>query len=652
MKNILISLIFLVLVLLLIHPVDNNDVWMHLKSGELMAKDMRVMSTDKFSYTIEGRPWLNHQWLSQMIFYFFYSKLGLNSLIFLQLALILLAFMMMFKNAYNGRNWLLYVFLTLLIILFSQEGFLVRPLVFSAFLFSVFVFMLDGYKYGRTPEKEKWLYVLIPLQVLWVNLHGAAITGIFLIWAYILGEFIDRRLREFRDNTSVNNKKYKRLLFVGIAVLISAGITPYGYNAILFPIRELNQMYFIREWLPSVDRDMLLNSGDMPYYRLFLLISFFVFVFRGRFIPSAHIIIFAVFLYLSLSSRRHLLFYGIAIAPCIVRYSEGMGLKIITEGAKKILVKTMAVFLCVYMVLLCSDIFSGRHYVRAHNNLRVGMGKVVFPDDAIDFVISSGIKGNMFNDYGSGCYLIWRLYPHKKVFLDGRNTIYGVNFIREQYIAPLNDFRLFERIVEKYGINFVFLDFSLSMGNLTRFIPYLYYSDRWELVFFDSKVCVFVRNDEINRDLINSHSIDLEKKEVYLEIDRSGYKGTVLRDYINRASFYGTIGLVDIAIDILEDARYSRITGGDLFYNLGTLYLKKEKWSDATIEFTLAIDEERNDVDAYNNLGISYANQGQYEKAIAAFRKALMLNPFHKIARKNMKIAVGQLEAAAKGRFK
>jgi len=631
LKKTLVFLSFILLALLVIQPVHSVDVWMHIKSGELIIKDMQVLKADDYSYTRQSKEWLNHQWLSQVFYYIFYRLFGVNGLIYLKAILIFSAFFLLFKNICRKGTGLGSIFIFVLIILFSQERFLARPLVFSLFLFSLYVFILHRYKYEWPYEKEKILYLLIPLQILWVNLHGAAIMGVFLVWAYIIGEFIDNHMRKgFKRDLTIRDKKYNKLFYVGILVLISTGFTPYGYNAILFPLKNLKEMYFIAEWLPSIYKDTFLNFGVMPYYRLFLFISMAIFIFRARLISSGHIIMFAVLLYLSLNAKRHLPFYGFAMAPCIIEYTKGIKLK-------KIFVHAASILLFIYLLLVSGQIVTGSYFMKMPNGPRVGLGKMQHPDEAVDFIIRSGLRGNIFNDYASGCFLIWKLYPDKRVFLDGRNTIYGSKFIKEKYMDCLRRPPLFEKLVREYNIDHVFLYHALS--NTENLIPYLYYSAEWELVFFDHMACIFVKNSEENKDLIGEYRIDLRKRKEIARPAKYSWQKIYPHDYINRAVFYEKLGFLDMAIETLQDAIILRPEIGDLYYNLGTLYLKTGSWSDAIGELEKAIRYNRNDVDAYSNLGMAYASSGKYKEAIAEFRKALRLNPLHKEARRNFKRA-------------
>lgn len=636
MKIIAISLTFIVLALLVVHPLAEADTWMHIKTGQIMAEEMRMTWVDEYSYTKGGEQWLNHQWLSQIIFYIIYKFFSFNGLVIFSAIMIFLAFVLLFMAMRKKDNWLLAVFLILLIMLFSQNGFLARPLIFSLFLFALFIFILDRYKYFWLPEKENLLYLLIPIQVLWVNLHGASIMGIFLVWSYIAGEFIDNLRRNFKNDFVIRGNKYKKLFILGVILALSTGITPYGYDAILFPIKEFKGMHLINEWLPSVHNDILLNFNGMFYYRLFLFISIFVFIFKGRVISSAHIIIFALFLYLSLSGKRHLSLYGFAIAPCVTEYLKGVKFKAAAKPVKKYLIKTMTWVLISYLLLLGKDLITGRYYLNKGMDSWVGFGTGGYPEKAVDFVLSSGIKGNVFNDYGSGCYLIWKFYPERKVFIDGRNTIYGEKFLKEEFIPCFLDPSKFEKTVNRYKINYVFLYYGLS--NTEALIPYLYNSDNWKLVYLDDKVCIFLKNNDENSDIINRHKVDLTvRKEVAL--NTYGWQKIYPRDYIDRAVFYEKIGLPDKAIETLKDVIKIMPDVKDAYYNLGSLYLAKGMHGDAVKVFKEALKLDKKDVEAYNNLGVTYARMGRYEDALAEFKKALWLNPLKVEAMRNMRLA-------------
>ena len=58
-----------------------------------------------------------------------------------------------------------------------------------------------------------------------------------------------------------------------------------------------------------------------------------------------------------------------------------------------------------------------------------GISQRSYPDKAADFLVENKIKGNFFNDFNSGAYLLGRTFPDIKVFIDGRADPYGDELI-------------------------------------------------------------------------------------------------------------------------------------------------------------------------------------------------------------------------------
>ena len=60
----------------------------------------------------------------------------------------------------------------------------------------------------------------------------------------------------------------------------------------------------------------------------------------------------------------------------------------------------------------------------------IGIAPDRFPETAAGRLLGIGSRASIFNDYNDGGYLIWRLWPHWKVSMDGRADVYGPELIR------------------------------------------------------------------------------------------------------------------------------------------------------------------------------------------------------------------------------
>ena len=62
--------------------VIDPDVWWHLRTGQLMMQNHALFHTDPYSFTRFGEPWVNHEWLSQiLLFNLLYRVSGFGGLI-------------------------------------------------------------------------------------------------------------------------------------------------------------------------------------------------------------------------------------------------------------------------------------------------------------------------------------------------------------------------------------------------------------------------------------------------------------------------------------------------------------------------------------------------------------------------------------------
>src|SRR3989338_3388982 len=186
-KSQLITFLLILLTFTLIFGLElhfkpaNQDIWQHLKTGEYILKEKSIPRADIYSYTAFGNEWVTHEWLSQIIFYFFYFKFGMVSLIFLKAVIITLTFFILFKLINKNKNSNLYLSLILIVFaaFITRYHSYARPHIFSWLFIAVLLFLL-----------QKKLYVYIPLLTLiWANTHGSVLLGLAIIAAY-LGERI------------------------------------------------------------------------------------------------------------------------------------------------------------------------------------------------------------------------------------------------------------------------------------------------------------------------------------------------------------------------------------------------------------------------------------------------------------------------------
>ena len=132
-----------------------------------------------------------------------------------------------------------------------------------------------------------------------------------------------------------------------------------------------------------------------------------------------------------------------------------------------------------------------------------------FCGGAADFLLAHHISGPMFNTYEMGGYLIWRLWPQERVFIDGRalNESVYLDYQRIAFNAEATNGKSGEELLKQYGIEVILMDgFEYTSG-----APYLLpaaLSDpkqtEWKLVYQDAQAVVYMRHPPPDVQPLNS----------------------------------------------------------------------------------------------------------------------------------------------------
>lgn len=393
---------FIILFLLVLkgYFVLDPDFGWYLQMGNLIRR-IGIPKTDPFSYTMPGYPVIDHEWLSNVIISIVYSCSGMMGLVLVFVCLAVFSLYLQTRQKTKGID--LIILLTGVSVIISFFG--VRVQVVSWFFFSLFVYIL------RKDKKNK-LFILLPLFLLWVNMHGGFILGPVLFFFYFLDKYI-----KTKKITVI-----KKGVFVILIIILLSGLNPYGFRLVVEMIRQTaspSLHLYISEWKPFY---MIIN---IPFYLYSALVI--MFLLKNRKTVSLFNVFLFVFLFSSaLSSVRNFPLWIIGSMYFLLVQIDGVRIVATkVEGG----VKRYAFFdrclqlfllLCVFLQVL---IGGGDFYKFATNK--------VYPSKAVLFLKQKNLKGELFSVYGWGGYLIWH-YPEKKVFIDGRMPSWSRNASSKQ----------------------------------------------------------------------------------------------------------------------------------------------------------------------------------------------------------------------------
>lgn len=676
----MLSLFFLFIILSL-KEVVSSDVGFDLKGGEYIFQNHRVPVYDPFSYTASHHVYLDSHWLFQLVLFIIYSLSGVSGIILFKTLVLLATFVLIFRIGYKREYHIIFVIFSLLCFLIVNERSLVRSEIMTFLFLALYLYILHQYKYRRT----KWVLLLPVLQMIWVNMHGLFVLGIVLLFIYDFSEFILAKIKlpyGWNDEYTITGKSYFNLCIITFLSIAACFITPYGYRGLFYSLYLFKEIGAnaglivknVTELMPPFSK---YNPGAIQiisFYKLLILASISSFLLNFKRLRLSHLFIYCAFFYLSLLANRNIALFAIICMPIMaINTSEaflrtapfihqpfdaprpkGRGLlRVILSGAfypalkgwawrrrmyqrlKAVAKFSYAFFFIAFLsfaVFFSYHVISNKYYVQRGDTTRFGFGfsKLEFPEDAIGFIKENNICGPIFNTSKFGGYLIWKFYPDRKVFIDGRWEVYGEDFVHA-YALSLSDYRIFSALVKRYHINCVLLENRLSLCSR------LYKEKDWVLVYLDGLAAIFVKNAPINQNIINKYRLDLASLDQKLRGDLPslpednkkapiGVLAEQTISHLNKAYFFKEAGLYNLAQHEYEKALKSKLYLVEGYNGLGMVYLAKGEDKEAIASFNKAVKANPGFAFSYFNLGIVYAKLGMFDEAIKCFQKTVSIH--------------------------
>ncbi len=468
-KRLLMIILFISIFVMAAREITDPDFFWHLRTGQLIWESRSIPRQDPFSYTVQGRSWIAHEWLTETIFFALYSLIGQRGLILLSALLITCTFILVYLQC-QGRPWLA-TFIVLLAALTSAISWGVRPQMVSLFLSALFLYIL---------HKRRRLWLLPPLMALWVNLHGGYLLGLALFCPYIIGQAATY-LRE-RKRKDFDHLRQLSLVFLlsGVATLLN----PHGWRILSYPFGTLGsramQAYIIEWFSPDF------HQAQFQPLALLILLTWLTLSLSRSPLHLKDMLFLLTFGYAALRSARNVPLFAVVAVPILSNHLASLW-----EGSwlqKRLSQKDQSrpnVRLCALNWFLLLLILSGASFKTALPlKENESLQRQTFPVAAVDYLEEGGLRGNIYNLYHWGGYLIWRLYPEWQVFIDGRADVYGDVFI-EEYLEVYRVRRGWRDTLEKYKVDLVLVDRDSALATL------LHEDGDWRKVYENEVAVIF-----------------------------------------------------------------------------------------------------------------------------------------------------------------
>lgn len=637
LRGFLIFALFALLFSLYFHSVTawNQDLGRHLKIGQLIWQTKSIPQTNLFSYTQPDFPFINHHWLSELIFYAIYSALGDKGLAMFLILIALAGFAFMFRVSCKKGSLFIPIFASLLIfgLLFERTD--LRPEIFGFLFFGLYYFILE-----KNKEKlRKSIIWLLPIQLAWANMHISFVFGPAIFFFF----FVDRlwaRRQSLRDALKKRKAEpyFIRIFLLGVALGAVCFLNPASWRGALYPFSVFgNYGYSIVENQSPFFLQKLMENSSINFFKAFLFFAAFGFLFN---IAKTRLFYFLSVLFFSVISCfmiRHFPFLGLVALPFLAESYQSLAEKIKGRLEKRknwrlgfgILSPILAV------VLLAGGIYgfaSGKIYAKTGKSEAFNLAAPKQAQAAVDFIQENKISGKMFNNFDIGSYLIWRLYPSQKVFIDGRPEAYPADFLQSVYIPMQRNRKDWKKYSDEvYKFDYVFWAHTDQTPWGREFLRIISEDGDWRLVYLNGDAAIWIRNISQNQDLINKFGIDsenLEKKlKVILEASNDFF------DLAHLAAFFADAGQDEASLAAYEKAFEINSSSAQTAYVIGLFYGRKGDAGNAELFFKKALAINKKYAPAYIALGEIYYMRNNFSEARAVWKKALSLDPSNETAK-------------------
>jgi hypothetical protein len=462
-------------VVVVTRPVVDNDLWMNLRAGRWIVDHGAVPATDPFSSYGRGRPWVSYSWLFQVLAHGLDQWLGLAGIVLYRVVLSFAVLTSLHRLVAKREPRFVVASGLVGLAFFALLPLLNERTWLFTLLFSTLT--LDAILDLRGGKGTKAVWVLPPLFAVWANVHIQFIYGLFLLAVGCMAPLIDGSLGRSRvmGHASVaGTRDWWRLVALAGLCLTATLLNPYHVRLYAVVIE-----YAMRSDTYNLVVELLASGFRMPWdWAMPVLVGAAAFALGRRRERSAFdVILLAVSSFFALRARRDVWFAVLAALAVLATARRPAGTQAegfaVTWSRASLVAGSVIIMLVI--VAWCRDLSQG-HLVEEV--------AASYPARAAAVVERRGYRGPLFNEYGWGSYLIWRLHG-LPVSIDGRADLHGPGRIRRN-VETLAGLPGWDRDPDLRAANTILIQSRTALASLLRLDP------RFELVHEDPVAVVFV----------------------------------------------------------------------------------------------------------------------------------------------------------------
>ena len=488
--------------------VGDVDTGWQIATGRWVVQHHHVPSTDVLSYTAQGEPW-TYPVGAFVVLYLAYVAGGLTLLSWMSVAGTVGAVMLLLRRGSAASAGIAIVALPMI-----ADRTQPRADMFSVVFFAAFLSILwEYYQEGHAP-----LWLLPVIMLVWVNFHFGFAAGLGLIGAYVGCEGLEVISGGERRPAAVQRLCAAWRWLAATCLVTFANAWGWGIYRTVLGRANTEQERWIGEWKgvrlnwPTAGAALSIGGSRSALFLVFAVavVAAVIALWQRQWGPAI------ILLASSYAPFRHVRMES--IFACVVVVIAGpilnsavlrLDSRIRAPGLRWALLGATVMCFSVLVYAHSADLVTNRFYFGGTPQLSTfGTGlSWWFPRRAAEFIERENLPGEIFNVYGVGGYVSWKLGPQRRVYIYGLETIFGHPFIEHQRrlldIPP--DSSEWESEASRYGINTVLLTYG---GGMEQALGNFCSSKLWRPVYLDEVSAVFVRRSPETETLIQRFPVN------------------------------------------------------------------------------------------------------------------------------------------------
>ncbi len=463
-------MLFLIIFIFAEPSVIEPDIWWHLQNAHHMASTYSLPRSDTYSFTATGSPWVDHEWLSELVFYGGYRAMGLRGIAIVYTTLAAITFAgLYYLSCFVGANPKTASIVMGLGILLGSVSFGPRMLLFGWVFMVMLVIILERYAVGRSGP----LWLIPPLFCVWINFHGSWLFGMIVLGIFIASGLLQGEwgLISAERFSFAELKKLAAVAALSVAALF---VNPMGYKLVAYPfdlmLRQQSNINNVEEW-QSVD----FHHPRGKIVMVLLLAIFAAALFSRRKWKLREAVLGAFALYVALMYWRMQFFAALVFVPLLATRIRLFPPYDVTKEKRFLNAAIIAIVIVVTVVRFPSE---AKLQEKVRHN---------FPQAALAYMREHNIRDHVFNDYLWGGYMVLNA-PAIKTFIDGRADLFVYSGVFDDYMKIIRLQKTTE-LLDHYRIHYMFLKQDTPMAYFIGHHPC------WRQLYSDEVAVLYVRDE-------------------------------------------------------------------------------------------------------------------------------------------------------------